>query len=574
MSDFATETARKFWPEGLSNFMTFAVASHRRAAAFLFVVALLAFAPGQFGIPPIDRDEARFAQATKQMVESGDYIDIRFQDDVRYKKPVGIYWLQSAALNVAQAIGVPRATARIGIYRIPSLVGAIGAVLLTYWAALAFVSRRSAVLAGLMMASCILLGVEARLAKTDAMLLFNCVVVMGAMGRIYLDRGGERDSLKRRWVLPGLFWSALAAGILLKGPLILMFAGLCAAALVAIDRDGRWLRDLRPLPGLIWMLAIVTPWFFAIVLRAGNLFFTDSVGGDMLSKVASAQESHGAPPGYFLVLFFATFWPASLLAGLAAPSVWREWRDPATKFLLAWTLPSWIVFELVITKLPHYTLPLYPAIAVLIAARFDPLRLSRQVWLERGAFWWFVVPLAVGLGGIIGLAVLGGQLRVIGWPFAMASIIFGFRAWWLYEADGPERSFLRAAAASVLLAIAIYGFTAPRLSVMFPSDRIERYMRNVDCPAPQSASAGFHEPSLVLLVGTDTQLTDGAGAAEFLRHGGCRFAFIESRQLRSFQQRADAIGLHYAPGPKLEGINISGGKHLTISIFRSTEEPQ
>ena len=573
MSDLASASGRRFWPEGLSSFLEFAVASHRRAAALLFAVALLAFAPGQFGIPPIDRDEARFAQATKQMVESGDYIDIRFQDDVRYKKPVGIYWLQSAALNVAEAIGVPRATARIGIYRIASLVGAVGAVLLTYWAALAFVSRRGAILAGLMMASCILLGVEARLAKTDSMLLFNCVIAMGAMGRIYLDRG-DRDSARRRLILPGLFWTSLAAGILLKGPLILMIAGLCAVSLAVLDRQARWLKDLRPLPGLLWMLVLVLPWFVAILLRAGNLFFTDSVGGDMLSKVASAQESHGAPPGYFLVLFFATFWPASLLAGLAAPSVWREWRDPATKFLLAWTLPSWIVFELVITKLPHYVLPLYPAIAILIAARFEPLRLSRQAWLERGAFWWFVVPLVVSLAGIIGLAVLGGQLRVIGWPFAMAAIIFGFRAWWLYGADGAERAFLRAAAASVLLAIAIYGFTAPRLSVLFPSDRIERYMRNVDCPAPGAAAAGFHEPSLVLLVGTDTQLTDGAGAAEFLRHGGCRFAFIEARQLRSFQQRADAIGLHYAPGPKIEGINISGGRHVTISIFRSTEEAQ
>ena len=57
--------------------------------------SLLAFVPGFFQIPPVDRDEARFAQATKQMVESGDYVDIRFQDESRYKKPVGIYWLQA-----------------------------------------------------------------------------------------------------------------------------------------------------------------------------------------------------------------------------------------------------------------------------------------------------------------------------------------------------------------------------------------------------------------------------------------------------------------------------------------------
>src|SRR6266566_1340966 len=119
-----------------------ATASHARAVAFLVLCALLLFLPGFFTIPPVDRDEARFAQATKQMVESGDYVDIRFQEDVRYKKPVGIYWLQSAAVKTASALGFPGALTTIWLYRIPSLLGSIGAVLLTYWAALAFVSRR------------------------------------------------------------------------------------------------------------------------------------------------------------------------------------------------------------------------------------------------------------------------------------------------------------------------------------------------------------------------------------------------------------------------------------------------
>ena len=80
----------------LAGVIDFVADSHVRAVAFLLVCAALLFLPGFFTIPPIDRDEARFAQATKQMVESGDFIDIRFQDDVRYKKPVGIYWLQTA----------------------------------------------------------------------------------------------------------------------------------------------------------------------------------------------------------------------------------------------------------------------------------------------------------------------------------------------------------------------------------------------------------------------------------------------------------------------------------------------
>src|SRR5436190_17954747 len=83
----------------LARVIDFVADSHARAVAFLLLCAMLFFLPGVFTIPPIDRDEARFAQATKQMVESGDFVDIRFQDDVRYKKPVGIYWMQAAAVD-------------------------------------------------------------------------------------------------------------------------------------------------------------------------------------------------------------------------------------------------------------------------------------------------------------------------------------------------------------------------------------------------------------------------------------------------------------------------------------------
>src|SRR4051812_39430710 len=87
----------------LSTLLDFACGSHARAAALLVALSLLMFLPGFFQIPPVDRDEARFAQATKQMVESGDYLDIHFQNEVRYKKPVGIYWLQASAVKAGEA---------------------------------------------------------------------------------------------------------------------------------------------------------------------------------------------------------------------------------------------------------------------------------------------------------------------------------------------------------------------------------------------------------------------------------------------------------------------------------------
>ena len=131
---------------------------------------------------------------------------------------------------------------KIWLYRIPSFIGATGGVLLTYWTALAFVSRRAAMLAAIMMASCILLGVEARLAKTDAMLFLTVVAAMGAMARIYL---GEGQGARRAWILPAIFWTAIAGGVLIKGPLILMVAGSAIVMLAILDRDASWLWRLR-----------------------------------------------------------------------------------------------------------------------------------------------------------------------------------------------------------------------------------------------------------------------------------------------------------------------------------------
>jgi 4-amino-4-deoxy-L-arabinose transferase-like glycosyltransferase len=544
-----------------------AVGSHLRATLFLVVCAALLFLPGFFSIPAIDRDEARFAQATKQMVETGDFVDIRFQDEVRYKKPVGIYWMQAAAVETASALGLSGAPLRIWVYRIPSLIGATGAVLLTYWAALAFVTRRGAALAALMMCSCVVLGGEARLAKTDAMLLLTVVAAMGALGRVYLSWQRGDDPEHPPWTWPAIFWTAIAGGILLKGPLILMFAGLTILTLAILDRSAVWLWRLRPVWGLMWMLVLVLPWFIAIFWRAGDTFFANSLGGDMLSKLA-AQESHGAPPGFYLLLFWITFWPGAPLAGMAVPAVWRARREPGAQYLLAWLVPSWIVFELVLTKLPHYVLPLYPAIAILTVGTLERQVLARN-WLRRGAAWWFAIPALASIIFVVVAVKLTHQPAFLAWPMFGAAMIVGLFAWWLYDDNRAPRSLLNAVAAAMLLAFAVFGVVLPSLTTLFPSAEVARELRNVTCVGPKAAAAGYHEPSLVFMTGTSTLLTDGSGAADFLSQGSCRFALVERSAERTFVQRAEAIGLRYNAATRIDGYNISQGRPVSIAIFRS-----
>jgi 4-amino-4-deoxy-L-arabinose transferase-like glycosyltransferase len=553
---------------GLTAILDLAATTHARAIAVLLATALLCFLPGFFAVPPIDRDEARFAQATKQMVESGDYIDIRFQEEARHKKPVGIYWLQAGVVKVASALGYPHALTTIWLYRVPSLIGALGAVLLTYWTALAFVSRRGAVLAGLMMASCLLLGIERLIAKTDAMLLMTVVAAMGAMARAYVSPRHEREATGA-WSIAAIFWTALAGGVLLKGPLIVMVIGLAAIALVMVDRSARWLLALRPLAGFAWFAILVLPWFVAIIGRTGDAFLAQSVGQDLLSKVFAGQESHGSPPGYYFALFWITFWPGATLAALATPAVWAMRKEPGTRFLLAWLVPTWLVLELTATKLPHYVLPLYPAIAILIAGIIEARKLSKRPLLVRGTIWWFIVALLCGLAGTLALALIGRQFGPLPSLLLAAAAVMGFWAWRSYEPDGAERALLRAIASSVLIAVATFGLVVPSLSQLFPSRVLAGILAESGCGEPMVAAVGYQEPSLIFLAGTKTRLTDAAGAAQFLRDGECRFALVESGHEESFVRQAEIIGLRYSAGPRVDGINISKGRPVTIAVFRS-----
>lgn len=573
MSTTDSAASRTFGPNnGLAALVDFAVGSHRRAAALLVLFSLLVFLPGFFQIPPVDRDEAYFAQATKQMVETGNYVDIHYQGDVRYRKPIGIYWLQAGFVKAAQAFGVPAAREKIWLYRLPSLVGALGAVLATYWCALAFVSGRAAVMAALMVGASVLLGIEARLAKTDAVLLCTIVVAMGALARAYmLPRQGSAAAASRvDWRIAALFWTALAAGILDKGPVNLMVIGLAALTLSIVERSARWLKALRPIAGAAWMILLVLPWFVAIYWRAGDAFLVNSVGHDMLAKIGGGQEAHGAPPGYYIILFFVTFFPGSALAPAAVPAIWSMRRQLAVRFLLAWLVPSWIVFELVPTKLPHYVLPLYPAIAILLATVIDKNQISKRPSLQRVTVLWFLAPVILS-GVAIGIAIaLSRGLEPLSWPFLAAGIICGFVAWRLYAVDGVERSLLRMFAAAVFGTIGIYGIVLPSLTPAFPSVALADVLRGVSCPHPVAASVGYQEPSLVFLAGTATRLTDPSSAADFLHKGGCRLAFVDAEDQAAFARRADAIGLRYRAGPTIKGFNISNGHKVSITVFEPT----
>ena len=257
---------------------------------------------------------------------------------------------------------------------------------------------------------------------------------------------------------------------------------------------------------------------------------------------------------------------------MAAPTVWKARREPGAQFLLAWLVPSWLVFEAVITKLPHYVLPLYPAIAILIAGILDRGVLSRARWMRPGLAGWFIFPGVIALGIPIVFFMFNHDLGLVAWPFAAAAVIFGLFAWRLYDVDGPERALLRGMVAALFMSATVYAIAFPALPALFPSELVVEAVRATGCKDAKLVSTyAYQEPSLIFLLGTDTRFTDALGAAEFLNKGACRFALVDKRNERSFIQRADALGLRYTPAQTIDGFNISIGKPVVMSLFRSVE---
>src|SRR5690348_12531152 len=304
-----------------------------RPYALLVGLCLFLYLPGIAALPVLDRDEARFAQATRQMLETGDFLRIRFQDEARNKKPVGIYWLQAASVAAVS----DAASRAIWPYRLPSLAGATIAVLLTFALGVGLVGRPAALLGAAALASTLGLTVEAHLAKTDAVLLATIVAAQGALAAIY--RTARRGTAPAAWPWALLFWAAQGVGLLIKGPITPLISLLTVVALSLADREARWLRGLRSLWGVPLMLAIAVPWFIAINTATGGAFASEAVGHDLLGKLVGAQEAHGAPPGAYLLLLALTFWPGSLLLGPTFAWAWRQRGASAERFLIAWAVP-------------------------------------------------------------------------------------------------------------------------------------------------------------------------------------------------------------------------------------------
>jgi 4-amino-4-deoxy-L-arabinose transferase-like glycosyltransferase len=532
-----------------------------RGPVLAALVALFAGLPVLMLLPPLDRDESRYAQATSQMLESGDYIDIRFQDDPRWKKPVGIYWMQAAAVAVTSGVE----NRDIQPYRIPSILGAMLAAAACAWAGAAMFGQRGGFLAGAMLGATFLLSTEAGIAKTDAMLCASVTMAMAGLARIYLaTRAGEVPRRPHKL----LFWLGLGLSILIKGPIGLIVVVPAILLLSLWDRDVKWLARLGWGWGLPLTALIVGPWAIAITIATDGGFWREAIMGDLAPKLSGGHESHGAPPGYFLLLAPVLLFPMALLLPAALSTGWHRRAEPAVRFLVCWLVPAWLIFELTPTKLAHYTLPTFGALALLAAAAL--MRPIGPVSRYSGAALSVVSGLAIVLITVFGLTEFG---RSTAQTWATITIVFAALA----ALIGAFLLLHRAAVTAVLVSIALglvahagLAGTLRQLRPLAVAPQLQQVLERADLHPRQGrpgpvAITGFHEPSFVFLTGRETELTDAAGAARALAEG--RPVIVEARDADAFSQAAAELGVTGRAVGVVNGHNYSRGDDVRLTVY-------
>lgn len=547
----------------------------------LMVLTLLVTLPGLTTLPVIDRDEARFAQASVQMAETGDLINIQFQSEARNKKPAGIYWLQAGAIKAFGKTG-KRA---IWVQRLPSVLGALIAVLATYWGAARMIGRHGAFIAASMLALSTLLVFEAHIAKTDAMLCGLSALCFGALAHI--RHGGETSAV---WI----FWLALGASIMIKGPVTPILVLLTFITLAFWERRNKWMKQLFNWPAIIVFFLIWVPWAIVVWRATDGAFFVESLGKDFGGKVISAQEKHPGPPGYYLGTIWVTFWPSCLLLipglAFAIRAVRKSAQSDAPvikamRLSLAWILPYWGLIEIIPTKLPHYNLPLFPALCVISsAAALTLMAVSEFKLLRRiNAVLYLIISTAI-IGLVMAASVYFNDVNigyfVIGTISGLSAIIATFALW----RNKMKLGLITAGLSALCLSIPTYHFIVPGLKQLRTTDQLTAFLQTNGIALPRNGgphivSPDFTEPSLVYHLGTKI---DVSGKTDLLNMEALKTGTIiildnlkekAAPKLAMIKIQAEEQSICISTSDAVKSINYSKGDKVELTITRAVPCP-
>lgn len=533
----------------------------------LVLLCLAVYVPGLRALPTVDRDEARFAQASRQMFEAAAWPESRLdrrmgesgaplgahaggwaipmvESRPRLNKPPLIYWLQVASAWACTG-GEPALDA-IWMYRLPSLFAGIACVLMCWRWGLELFGGSAGWLAAAMLALSPVFVWEARQARADMVLVAFTVLACWMLWRVWRAHRHGRPAGWPGWLL----WVAVGLGVLTKGPMTPLVIAGATAGLCVISGSAGFLWRVRPLAGLAIVLAIVLPWVWITGERIGWERYAAIVSKEVLGRSVEAAEGHAGPPGYYVIVLLVTLGPGMLFAaaGLARgfargmPAAvgaggtrWsrlrarvgtiRAGRD-AELFLLCTILPVWWVLEVVSTKLPHYGMALYPPLLLLSSRAALAWGWRHRGWLSTrvglamvhasNAAVLVLVGVATGAGLLAGLGARGLGGLVAGASAGAGVALFVYYVW---RALGRVRA--RDWLGLLRLNMLTLGIAVVGLLVALPRVRGAWVVHGL-CRAVIELEAGRARPIAFVKLHEDSSVFELRGRAEWVDEYGLK----------------------------------------------------
>lgn len=485
---------------------------------FLLALAFIMLAPGTGSLPLQDRDEPRFAQAAREMMERRDAVVPTFNGDYRFDKPPLIYWMMIGAYAAG---GVAEWTARA-----PSILCAFLLAWLTWRTGARWFTPRAGLLAGVMTLTHFQIIQHGRAAVADMPMILAVLVAQIVLFERLMetpDRPAPR----------GWFWwlyAAFGLGFLAKGPVAVLIPLLTIPVYWLIaGRPALRLARLKPFAGLLMVLIIIGAWGIPALIATNGEFARIGLGKHVVARGMESFEGHGAPFFFYLLSAPISLFPWSRFLPVGIAGVWRE-RDPATRFLAAWIVVTFVLFSLYATKLPHYVMPCYPAIFLLLGRALDAgFTVGRA-----GRIWDIAIRAVVGLAAALlaGAAVAAYQYGP--WPMGAAALLGG--ALLLGGMMAVPRAVLRPRAGAIALAalLLITGteLLARGLRAVNPTLRAMPALAGLPPEAP-CAFSGYREPSVVFYTNRRWTTADDASALRaFAQASGPRALLVRLHEQR------------------------------------------
>jgi 4-amino-4-deoxy-L-arabinose transferase-like glycosyltransferase len=463
-------------------------------------------------VPLWDRDEPWYAQCSREMLQTGDWVVPCWEGIWRQEKPPLIYWLQAATMGIAGS------TAEAA--RFPSTIATLLTALLLGVVVRYYVGDRRALWSVFIFCTAGLVAASAKFCITDATMTFFVAVGQACLAVMY---AAEKRGRATPWWAAPLFWISTGLAGLTKGPQALGMHVFLMLVLLGLDvfqhqggvsnsaswRDAvAWWRRLQPLIGVPILVAVVTPWLYLIHQRAPG--FVEGLLLKVKMHAGSSMEGHGQPPGFHMLLIFGTFFPWSVWLPTVVVTAYRWRQTPMIRFGIAAAAGPWLLMECVWTKLPFYVLPAFPALSFLTAdtiVRVIRGQLGGQKWsmVILGVVVWALAVLGIGAAPWLVLKVTPVSERpILGLTaFSGCALMYALIVLLRFAQHKVELASKVMGVGMAVCLIVLYFAVLPNLRALQLSERIAADLASIggrgkDIPV---ATIGYDLPSLVFYQG-------------------------------------------------------------------------